>query len=177
MDEPRRRRVRQTGDSRALQPGDRAAPGRRAARPRTAGPRPLRRNVRIIAAHSRLGINVVVDVGHHDAYAVPRDILSDCARRLAGLPALLVGVLCPIEVIMERRNAGQAGREDTYVVSTPGRPIPGPVRRWQEEVHVPGIYDLEVDTSLLTPQQCAEAIKRRLSEGPPPTAMRQLASR
>src|SRR5689334_4734740 len=25
-----------------------------------------------IAAHSRLGLNVVVDVGHHDAYAVPR---------------------------------------------------------------------------------------------------------
>ena len=24
-----------------------------------------------IAAHSRLGLNVVVDVGHHDAYAVP----------------------------------------------------------------------------------------------------------
>ncbi|HEX8683999.1 MAG TPA: hypothetical protein VF707_16890, partial [Ardenticatenaceae bacterium] len=28
-----------------------------------------------IAAHSRLGLNVVVDVGHHDAYAVPRGIL------------------------------------------------------------------------------------------------------
>jgi chloramphenicol 3-O phosphotransferase len=30
-----------------------------------------------IAAHSRLGLNVVVDVGHHDAYAVPRRILAD----------------------------------------------------------------------------------------------------
>src|SRR5262245_52259246 len=28
-----------------------------------------------IAAHSRLGLNVVADVGHHDAYAVPRGIL------------------------------------------------------------------------------------------------------
>src|SRR2546421_5599177 len=27
-----------------------------------------------IAAHSRLGLNVVVDVGHHDAYAIPRGI-------------------------------------------------------------------------------------------------------
>src|SRR5436305_14484961 len=35
-----------------------------------------------IAAHSRIGLNVVVDVGHHDAYAVPRGILPDCARRL-----------------------------------------------------------------------------------------------
>src|SRR5947199_5718169 len=43
-----------------------------------------------IAAHSRLGINVVVDVGHHDAYTVPRGILPDSARRLAGLPVLFV---------------------------------------------------------------------------------------
>ena len=28
-----------------------------------------------IAAHSRRGLNVVVDVGHHDAYATPRGIL------------------------------------------------------------------------------------------------------
>src|SRR5215470_18408189 len=45
-----------------------------------------------IAAHSRLGLNVVVDVGHHDHYAVPRAILPDRARRLSGLPAWLVGV-------------------------------------------------------------------------------------
>ena len=34
-----------------------------------------------IAAHSRLGLNVVVDVGHHDCYSTPRGILCDCARR------------------------------------------------------------------------------------------------
>ncbi|MDQ3328425.1 MAG: chloramphenicol phosphotransferase, partial [Chloroflexota bacterium] len=45
-----------------------------------------------IAAHSRLGPNVVVDVGHHDAYSAPRGILTDCARRLRGLPVLFVGV-------------------------------------------------------------------------------------
>jgi chloramphenicol 3-O phosphotransferase len=43
-----------------------------------------------IAAHSRLGLNVVVDVGHHDAYSEPRGILPDCARRLTGLPVLSV---------------------------------------------------------------------------------------
>src|SRR5215210_2853648 len=58
-----------------------------------------------IAAHSRLGLNVVVDVGHHDAYATPRGILGDSARRLAGLPVLFVGVRCRIETIMERRRA------------------------------------------------------------------------
>src|SRR5713101_6075604 len=58
-----------------------------------------------IALHSRLGINVVVDVGHHDAYAVPRGILPNCARQLKGLPVLFVGVRCPLEVVMERRRA------------------------------------------------------------------------
>ena len=130
-----------------------------------------------IAAHSRLGLNVVVDVGHHDAYAVPRHILADCARRLAGLPVLFVGVRCPLEVIMERRHVPRAGREHEYLIGTPDDPIPAPVQRWQDEVHRPGLYDLEVDTSLLSPEQCAEAIRRCLTEGPPGSAFHQLAER
>lgn len=129
-----------------------------------------------IAAHSRLGLNVVVDVGHHDAYSVPRGILADCARRLAGLPVLFVGVRCPIETIMARRNAGQPGREGTYVTGGTDDPIPEPVRRWQREVHRPGSYDLELDTSLLSPEQCAARIRRRLDDGPQPTAFRQIAA-
>ena len=62
-----------------------------------------------VAAHSRHGLNVVVDVGHHDAYAGPLPVLPDAARRLAGLPALLVGVRCPLPVIMQRRDTGQPG--------------------------------------------------------------------
>jgi len=120
---------------------------------------------------------VVVDVGHHDAYAHPRGILTDCARRLAGLPVLFVGVRCPIEVIMARRNAGQIGREGEYTVSSATDPIPLPVLRWQRAVHLPGIYDLEVDTSLLSAAECAEAIRQRLSDGPPPSAFARLAER
>ena len=123
-----------------------------------------------IAAHSRLGLNVVVDVGHHDAYSVPRGILPDAARRLEGLPALLVGVRCPIDVIMDRRRATGGGDGSSAEMPEPG------VVRWQREVHRPGIYDLEVDTSLLSPTECAAAIRQRLDEGPPPTALRQLAA-
>ena len=130
-----------------------------------------------IAAHSRLGLNVVVDIGHHDSYTHPLNNLIDSARRLEGLPVLFVGVLCPIEVIMERRNAGQAGREGEYVAGSDAEPIPLPVRLWQREVHIPGIYDLEVDTSLLSPAECAEVIRRRLDDGPPPSAFQQLATR
>ncbi len=125
-----------------------------------------------IAAHSRLGLNVVVDVGHHEGHAKPLGILEDCAERLRGLPALFVGVRCPIEVIMQRRNTGEGG----YVRGSADDPIPEPVRRWQREVHSPGIYDLEVDTSSLRPQECAEVIRRRLEEGTPPSALERIRS-
>jgi chloramphenicol 3-O phosphotransferase len=127
-----------------------------------------------IAAHSRLGLNVVTDVGHHDAYSNPLDCLADCARRLAGLPALLVGVRCPIDIIMQRRAASEAGRG--YVTGSSDDPIPLPVRLWQEAVHRPGIYDLEVDTSVLSPEQCAHTIRQRLMRsGTRPNAIEQLA--
>lgn len=120
-----------------------------------------------IAAHSRVGLNVVVDVVHHDA-----GLLSDCARRLTGLPALLVGVRCPIEVVMERRDASTPG---TYATALADGSVPPPVLRWQREVHVPGVYDLEVDTSVLSPEECAAAIRRRLEDAAPSTAFRRLA--
>jgi len=128
-----------------------------------------------VAAHSRHGLNVVADVGHHDGYSVPLGTLADAARRLTGLPALLVGVRCPVEVIMARRDAGQPGRQGRYVTSGPGGEIPEPVLRWQRHVHQPGIYDLEIDTSTVTPQAAAAMIRDRLA-GPPPTALRRLAA-
>jgi chloramphenicol 3-O phosphotransferase len=121
-----------------------------------------------IAAHSRLGLNVVVDVGHHDAYSVPRGILPDCARRLEGLPVLFVGVRCPIEVIMERR------RVTGWPVPEDGS-VPIPVSWWQRAVHVPGVYDLEVDTSVSNSEECADMIRQRLFDVPPPSAFRRLA--
>jgi chloramphenicol 3-O phosphotransferase len=127
-----------------------------------------------IAAESRGGINVVVDVGHHDGYSRPLGILADCARRLAGLPVLFVGVRCPIETIMARRNAGGSG----YVKGTPDDPVPAPVARWQEAVHAHGLYDVEVDTSKSSPAECAAMIRAVLDEGPQKqTAFRQIAER
>jgi chloramphenicol 3-O phosphotransferase len=124
-----------------------------------------------IAAHSRLGLNVVVDVGHHDAYAIPRAILPDCARRLSDLPVLFVGVRCPIEIIMGRR------RTTGWDAGSPAdAPVPQPVRLWQQEVHIPGIYDLEVDTSVLSPEACAAVIRQHLEHGPPSLAFQRLAA-
>lgn len=121
-----------------------------------------------IAAHSSLGLNVVVDVGHYDV-----EILSASARRLAGLPVIFVGVRCPIEVIIERRNAAAPG---SYATAMEGDAIPLPILRWQEEVHAHGMYDLEVDTSIASPDDCADAILYRLQTGPAPTAFKELAA-
>ncbi|ASW05779.1 chloramphenicol phosphotransferase CPT family protein [Rhizobium sp. 11515TR] len=131
-----------------------------------------------IASHSRMGLNVVAEFGHHDSYSQPLGILADCARLLTGLPALFVGVHCPLDVVMGRRLAEGPERRDTYVKVEAGMPVPAPVVAWQEQVHRPGIYDLEIDTSVSDPKACAEQIRRLLAEGlPHPTAFERIASR
>jgi chloramphenicol 3-O phosphotransferase len=113
-----------------------------------------------IAAHERLGLNVVSDVGLHDASAA-----ADGARRLAGLPVLFVGVRCPVDVAIERRaeNPGAYTSERAMV------------ERWERAVHR-WQYDLEVDTSTATPAECAAAIASRLADGTRPTAFAGLAT-
>ena len=126
-----------------------------------------------VAARSRTGQPVVVDVGVHDDHARPLGIRALVAAGLAGLPVLLVGVRCPLEEVMRRRDADPTG----YVGSSPGGGIPDVVRRWEAAVHTPGAYDLEVDTSTLPPSAGAEAIRRRLDDGPPGTALAVWAGR
>jgi chloramphenicol 3-O phosphotransferase len=115
-----------------------------------------------IAAASRLGLNVVADVGLHDSFSSPQGILADLAARLTGLPVLFVGVRCPIEEIMRRRNASPPG---SYATGRPEEPPP-PVLLWQSEVHKPGVYDLESDTSISSPVDCATVIARALDRPP-----------
>ena len=57
------------------------------------------------------------------------------------------------------------------------------VRAWQTalpeaylRIHAHGIYDFEVDTSLLSPEACALAIQQAIS-GRAPTALRRLRDR
>ena len=112
-----------------------------------------------VAAHARLGINVVTDIYHHDFYTRPRGILADCARRLRGLPVLFVGVLCPIDVVWQRREATWGQVYDEVDERTRNA-----VELAQEAARAHR-YDLELDTSLLTPGECADAILERLAAG------------
>ena len=114
-----------------------------------------------IAAHARHGLNVVAEFGHHDAYSEPRDIFRRCLQRLGGLPVRLVGVHCPIAEIMRRRDLSGG----PYLGTSQDQSVPEPVRLWQDAVHDPGIYDLSVDTSELTPEEAATRIGLALGEG------------
>jgi len=125
-----------------------------------------------IAAHARLGLNVVVDIGHHDAYSKPLHILRDCSRRLMGLPVLFVGVHCRIDTLWARREAtwGQVRSEvDDGIRKS--------VELGVQAVHAHGGYDLEVDTSFQSPLECAEHIRRRLEQGPAGSRFLELAQR
>jgi chloramphenicol 3-O phosphotransferase len=83
---------------------------------------------------------------------------------------LFVGVHCPVEVVMARRDAAPDG----YETSSPDRAVPPAVARWQHAVHRGRTYDLEVDTSTTSPDECAELITSRLTTGPPGTAFARL---
>lgn len=125
-----------------------------------------------IAAHLRNGLNVVTDVAHHDDYAALSGILHDCARRLNGLNAYFVGVRCPVDIVWRRRRETWLREEGI----SDDAPVPELVRIWDREVHKPGIYDLEVDTSKLSAEACAGRILEHIETGSGPDAFRRIAS-
>ena len=125
-----------------------------------------------IAVHLRKGLNVVTDVAHHDDYASISGVLYDCARQLNELQAYFVGVRCPVEVVWRRRRETWL-REEGIPADAP---VPELVRIWDREVHKPGIYDLEVDTSKSNAEACAGEILGHIETGPGPDAFRRLAA-
>jgi chloramphenicol 3-O phosphotransferase len=122
-----------------------------------------------IAAHARLGFEVVADFGHHDSYSRPLGILPACAQRLHGFRTLFVGVRCPLDIIMARRNADP---QNGFYAG--GEGVPAPVQRWQDAVHDPGIYDLELDTSVLDADECVLGIATALGNPPRVSAFERL---
>jgi len=109
-----------------------------------------------IAALSRAGNNVVAE-----HVLVEREWLEECTRLFSELPALFVGVLCPLAVLEQR----EAARKDRTL---------GQARAQFHLVHAHGIYDLEVDTSESSAEACALQIKRCLEDGSSPGAFKRL---
>jgi chloramphenicol 3-O phosphotransferase len=155
----------------ALQPGLGLRPGGERPDIEAALPGLLATLADEIAERSRAGDAVVVDLGLHEGHARPLGLWAIVAERLAGLPVWVVGVRCPLDEVVRRRRASGEGYES---VGPDGAPTAA-VLRWQDAVHRPGSYDLEVDTSVLTPEQAAERILAAIRDHPS-TALAALAT-
>ena len=109
-----------------------------------------------IAALASSGNHMIVDHG-----LVERKWIEECVKILHRYNVLFVGVRCPLKILEQReRDRGD-------------RPI-GEARWSYDIVHTHGKYDMEVDTSISTVEDCALKIKERLENGPIPDAFGSL---
>ena len=92
------------------------------------------------------------------------DWLRTVVRALAPYTVLFAGVHCPMDELERRERA----RGDRMI---------GVARGMLDAAHEHGVYDLTLDTSMMTPPECARAIKERLVNGPAPTAFAELRAR
>jgi chloramphenicol 3-O phosphotransferase len=99
---------------------------------------------RTAAALASVGLNVIVD-----HVLLERAWLDECRRLWESYEVLFVGVRCPLEVVLRREE----GRRDRTI---------GQAEAQFAVVHRWGGYDLEVDTSLLSPDEAAALIAKRV---------------
>jgi chloramphenicol 3-O phosphotransferase len=114
---------------------------------------------RAIADLAAAGNNIVAD-----HVLVEPAWLDECVRLFAPFAAYLVGIRCPLPVLEGRERL----RKDRTL---------GQARAQFSLVHAHGIYDVKVDTSILTPEECALRIKARMEDGSGPRAFRRLRDR
>jgi chloramphenicol 3-O phosphotransferase len=109
------------------------------------------------AAIAREGNLVIVD----DVLEEDPPWVENLLALFDGLEVVFIGVHCPLEEL-ERRESGRGDRKA------------GMARLQFEQVHARAIYDIEVDTSVQSPEACAATIADYLSSGQRPTAFEQL---
>jgi chloramphenicol 3-O phosphotransferase len=90
--------------------------------------------------------------------------LQEVIDALVDHEVCFVGVRCPVDVAEARERA----RDDRIV---------GTARGQYDQVHAHGTYDVEVDTSLLPPQACAQRILEAQQRLRSPTAFERLRER
>lgn len=123
---------------------------------------------KMIKELSNTGYHVVVDVGIHDNYSNDLNILQDCASILQNNLVWFIGVKCPIDEIMIRRQKtwGIGYQSDGS--------IPRPVQLWQEDVHHHKLYDLTVNTFEHDVEQSAKLIRQHINSNQVPSAFDSL---
>jgi chloramphenicol 3-O phosphotransferase len=114
---------------------------------------------RTVASLADAGLSVIVDhVLLEEAW------LPDLAGRLRDHDVLFVGVRCPLEAVVERERE----RRDRTI---------GQAAAQHDVVHRAGGYDLEVDTSVLNPDDAAGVIADAVARGFPPVPFAHVLTR
>ncbi|MFC9280536.1 AAA family ATPase [Streptomyces collinus] len=111
---------------------------------------------RAVAGMAQAGNNLVVDIPLSRRWR-----LLDLLGLLVPEDTVLVGVRCPLPEL-ERRERERGDRQ------------PGLAAMQYAVVHAHGPHDLDVDTALLSPEECALRIRDLLADRPRPTAFEQL---
>lgn len=111
---------------------------------------------RAVAGMARAGNDVVADYLFSESWR-----LLDCLTVFAGLTVFFVGVRCDPDEL-QRRELARADRDRGLAAAQ----LPN--------VHRHGVYDIEVDTTSASPQDCAVTIRDFLVLGEPPTAFDRL---
>ncbi|WNV88554.1 phosphotransferase-like protein [Umezawaea sp. Da 62-37] len=101
---------------------------------------------RVVAGMAQAGNDVVVDHLLSEPWR-----LVDCLAVLEGLDVVFVGVHCPVDEL-RRREIARGDRE------------PGQAESQLALVHAHGLYDVECDTGVESPLDCALRIKAFLAE-------------
>jgi chloramphenicol 3-O-phosphotransferase len=127
----------------------------------------------MVAAAARTGQSMVVD---HLMFVDP-PVLQDAVWRLAGVPVLFVN-LKPSRAVLERRVTTRkitvipepiqeamaaAGPE---IIGALGEQLSAATPWFYEHAYANDIYDLELDSSAMSPEQVCEKIEARLRAGP-----------
>lgn len=112
------------------------------------------------AAIARAGNLVIVD----DVLEEEPPWVENLLELFDDLEVIFIGVHCPLEEL-ERRESERGDRRA------------GMARLQFEQVHTRAIYDIEVDTSVLSPEECAATIADYLNSGQRPAAFEQLRER
>jgi chloramphenicol 3-O phosphotransferase len=112
-----------------------------------------------VAALAHAGNNVLVDHLLQDEGS-----LEECVEQWLGLEVLFVGVKCPLSVTEQREK--QRGNRTI-----------GTARSQFEIVHAHGLYDIEIDTSKLTVEECVAQIIEGLKDKSEESAFQELARR
>lgn len=107
-----------------------------------------------IAAAASRGNNILAD-----HVFVEKAWVDECASLFAEMNAYLIGLTCPLEVLEERER----DRKDRTL---------GQARLQYDVIHKYTRYDLEVDTSVLSIEECADKVIERLKN--PPDAFKKI---